>query len=160
VANLDDPSVWSGALIRSILTGLLGEPADLLFGLGPSAILTPLGEVSDVFRKRLPPRDDVIGHVEDFLKLTVPCDEAVCIVEHGNAIAHVLERDAELVLPLREFGGPFTKCAEVGDAGDRDNGLFGKGLQQRDLTVGEAARLFASKLDRTNCLTVAHQWDG
>ena len=118
-------------------------------GSASGPILTALGEVADVFRECLTPRDDIVGHVQDILKLAVPRDQMLRFVEHGDAVAHVLERDAQFLLTLREFGGPLTQCAEVGDAANGDDGLFGEGSQQRDLTVGEAAGLLATERDRT-----------
>ena len=139
MTDFDHPSIGPGALIGSGLTCLLDEPAYVLLRVGFGAILVTLGKVADVFRERLTPGDDIVGHVQDILKLAVPRDQMLCFVEHCDAVAHVFEGDAQFGLTLREFRGPFAQCAEVGDAANGDDGLFREGLQQRDLTVGEAA---------------------
>ena len=100
----------------------------MLLRIGLGVVLTSLGEVVDVFRECLAPRDDIVGHIQDILELAVPCDQMLRFVEHGDAIAHVLERDAEFFLALPNF----VKQPGVLHRNDR---LRGEVLQQRDLFV-------------------------
>ena len=62
--------------------------------------------------------EDVVGHIEDVLELAVPRDQTQRFVEHRDAVAHVLEGDAEFVLALarfrsssRAFSIAITACA-------------------------------------------------
>ena len=56
-----------------------------------------------MYSRSLTPRDDTVGHVKDFLELAVPRDQMLCFIEHGDAVAHILEGDAKFFLALREF---------------------------------------------------------
>ena len=57
-------------------------------------------------------------------------------VEHGDTVAHVLERDAQFFLALADF-------VEQPRVLHRDHRLGGEVLQQRDLFVGERPDLLA-----------------
>ena len=105
MADFDHPAIRPGTLVGSGLTRLLDEPAYMLLRVGLGVVLTALGEVADVFGECLTPRDDTVGHVQDILELAVPRDQMLRFVEHCDAVAHVLEGDAEFRLTLREFIG-------------------------------------------------------
>ena len=78
----------------------------------------------------------LVGHVEDVLELAVPCDQMRRFVEHGDAVAHVLEGDAEFLLALADF-------VQQPRVLHRDHRLGGEVLQQRDLLVGERPHFLA-----------------
>ena len=105
-------------------------------GSAPAPILTALGEVAEIFRECLTPREDIVGHVQDILKLAVPGDQMLRFVEHGDTVAHVLERDAEFLLALTDF-------IQQPRILHRDHRLGGEVLQQRDFLVGERADFLA-----------------
>jgi hypothetical protein len=94
VADFDHPSIRSGALKSAILIGLLGEAAYLLLWVGPGTKLAALGKVTNVFGERQMLGEYSIGQIEDVLELPVPGHETRRLIEHGHAVAHVLERDA------------------------------------------------------------------
>ena len=57
-------------------------------------------------------------------------------VEHGHAVAHVLEGDAEFLLALADF-------VQQPSVLHGDNRLSGEVLQQRDFLIGERADFLA-----------------
>jgi hypothetical protein len=44
-----------------------------------------------------------VGQVEDLLEIAVPGGEPQVRIEHGDAVAHVVEGDAQLGLALADF---------------------------------------------------------
>ena len=58
---------------------------------------------------------------------------------------------------LRQLLCPCLHLVEQPDIFDRDHGLIGEGLQQRDLLFGERIHFGAAKRDRSNTLTFAQQ---
>ena len=84
--------------------------------------------------------EKVVGQVEDLLELAVPCDQMLRFVEHGHAVAHVLERDAEFFLALADF-------IQQPRVLHRDHRLRGEVLQQGDLLVGERRGLPGGRRD-------------
>ena len=91
-----------------------------------------------------------IGHVEDFLKLAVPRDQMLRFVEHGDAIAHVLERDAEFFLALPDLLQ--QPCIL-----HRDHRLVSETAKQRDLSIAEWPHLLTKDGDHPEKLIVLAQ---
>jgi hypothetical protein len=91
--------------VTALIVGMHQERGfrELVRRVGRGAILATLGEIADVFRECLTPRDDIVGHVQDILELAVPCDQMLRFVEHRHAVAHILERDAQFLLALADF---------------------------------------------------------
>ena len=141
VADFDHPSIRPGALIGSGLTRLLDEPAHMLLRVGFRPILASFRKVVDVFSECLASCDDVVGHVQDILKLAVPFNQMLRFVEHGDPVAHVLEGDAQFGLTLREFIGARAQLVQQPCAFHRDDRLGGEVLQQCDLFFREGAHL-------------------
>ena len=82
--------------------------------------------------------EKIVGQVEDVLEFAVPRDQMLGFVEHGDAVAHVLEGDAEFFLALADF-------VEQPRILHRDHRLGGKVLQQGDLLVGERPNFLADR---------------
>ena len=83
--------------------------------------------------------------------------------QHGVEIERGIHRAQHFLQRLQfgdragQFRGAFPQGPEVGDAGDGDHRLFGEGLQQRDLAVGEAAGLLARSARSRRSPPVAQQ---
>ena len=84
----------------------------------------------DVFRECLTPRDDIVGHVKDILELAVPRDQMLRFIEHGDAVAHVLERDAKFFLALPDL-------LQQPRILHRDHCLVSETSKQHDLSIAE-----------------------
>jgi hypothetical protein len=128
VANLDDRSVGTGAFEGVVLSGSLLEPAKLLLRINTRSVLAAFGEIADIIGIGPPLGEDCVGHVEHLLELAVPRYQTGSVVEHGNAVAHVLEGDAEFFLALLDF-------VEQSCILHRNYCLHGKAFQQSDLPV-------------------------
>ena len=70
------------------------------------------------------------------------------LVEHHDAVAHVIESNAQVRLPLADF-------VEQTSFLDRDDRLVGKGAHQLDLPLGERLDPFARQHDDADRLTLA-----
>jgi hypothetical protein len=46
---------------------------------------------------------ELVGHIEQFLEITVPRCQPKLRVKHGHAINHVVEGDPQLLLALTDF---------------------------------------------------------
>ena len=131
MADFDHPPIGPGSLIGAVLHRACPVRRRICSsGSASGAILATFGEIADVVGEGPPLGEDSIGHVEDFLELAVPRHQARRFVEHGDAIAHVLEGDAQFLLALADF-------VEQPRVLHRDHRLGGEVLQQRDLLVGE-----------------------
>ena len=105
VADLDHPAIGTRSFIRMILASGFGEAAKLFLRVNPRAKVAAGGEVTDVVGVTPVFFQKCNGYCEDFLKLVVPGDKARGLVEHGDAIAHVLEGDTQFGLAPRKFIG-------------------------------------------------------
>ena len=74
--------------------------------------------------------EKVGGQVEDLLELAVPRNQVLPLIEHGDSIAHILERDAELFLAL-------PNLIEQPCVLHRDHRLSSEVLQQYNLPIAK-----------------------
>ena len=88
--------------------------------------------------ERAPLGEKIVGQVEDVLELAVPRDQMLRFVEHGDAVAHVLERDAKFLLALADF-------IQQPRVLHRDHRLGSEVLQQRDLLVARTHGLLGDR---------------
>ena len=86
------------------MTGVLGEPAQLRLRIDGSE-LAALGQIANVIGIGSRLGEKPIGHLEDFYEMAVPGSQPQFLVEPDDAVAHIVERDAQDRLLLAEFGG-------------------------------------------------------
>ena len=123
-AHFNDPPIRSGSLLRPCSTGSLSNAVNSAFShVSSGAVIASFCEVTDVARVGALFREEGVGYVEDFLELAVPCDQMLCCFEHGDAVAHILECDADFLLTLADLSLQQPRVFH------RDNRLSGKALQ-------------------------------
>jgi hypothetical protein len=132
-ARLDDAAIGSRPFETQFLVGVLEAPAQ--FGFEVGRVLAALGEIAEILDMARPLGEESIGQVEDCLEIAVPGNKARVSAEHDNAVAHIVEGDAQLGLTVAQF-------LEQPGILDRDHRLVSKGGGQLDLLarVGLDAR--------------------
>ena len=120
---------------RPLRGDTLGQPAHLRFDID-RAELAALGEMADKLGGGRPLGEKFVGQVEQLLEIAVPRGQPQFGIEHRDAVAHVVEGDAQLGLALADL-------AEQPRILHRDDRLRREILQQRDLLVGEGPDLLA-----------------
>ena len=85
--------------------------------------------------------------------------------QHGPEIQGGTDRLTDLaerskfVHRARQLLGSGFELLEQADVFNRDHGLIGEGLEERDLSLREKLGLGAAEVDRTDRDTFSHQWD-
>src|SRR5262245_28684589 len=148
-AHLDRPSIRPGALGRPSLRDALAIANHLLVRIAMSNF-PALGQQADVVVKTGTAGQEGIGYVKQLLEITIPSTDTQVGVEHRHAVAHMLERDAEFLLPPRQF-------AEQAGVLHSDDGLVGKCFDQFDLPRREGTRREALKNEGPNQIPLATQ---
>ena len=105
MADLDHPTVRSGALERVVFAGSLGDALKLGLRIGARAEFATLGEIADIFRIGSRLGEERIRQIQNLLEIAVPRRQPQLLVEHRHAIAHILEGDPQFGLTLRQFVG-------------------------------------------------------
>src|SRR5215213_9821619 len=80
------------------------------------------------------------------------------LVEHRDTIAHVLEGDAQLVLPARQLFGTSAQFVEQPSILNRYYGLVGKRRDQPNLLFGKRLDVRAREGDDADQRLLANQW--
>ena len=114
------------------------------------AVLAMRRKVANVVAKARPLGQQSVGQIEKLLEIAVPCREPLLGVEHCDPVAHVVEGDAQLGLPLADL-------AEQPRILDRDDRLVGEGAHQFDLPLGEWLDSFPREIDRAEHGSLAQQ---
>ena len=123
--HLDDAPVRPGALGRPLRLDRLGQTAH--FGLDvDSAVFAMLREIPDIGFEARPSANKGIRQVENALEVSVPGGEPELGVEHRDAVAHIVEGDAQFRLTLADL-------VEQPGIVHRDDRLRREALQHRDL---------------------------
>ena len=135
--------------VDQVLGGAHTIPNDFLIRIAV-ANFTALDEQADVVVKAGPARQEWVWYVEQFLKVSVPSADAQISIEHHHAVAHVLESDAEFLLPPRQL-------AQQTRVLHSDDGLVGKGFDQFDLPRREGTRREALQNEDPNQVALATQ---
>ena len=91
-AHLDDPAVGPRALEAHLPSGIFDGAAQLRFEIG--RVLAAVGEIAEILGIARPPREEGVRQIEDLLEIAVPRGKARFGVEHGDAVAHIVEGDA------------------------------------------------------------------
>jgi hypothetical protein len=125
--DLDDLPVRPGALEPRLAPAVLDPLAE--FGLHIT-VLAALGEIAEIFGKGRALRQERVRQVQDLLEIHVPGGEAQLVVEHRDAVAHIVKSDAQLGLTLADL-------LEQTGIVHRDDGLRREALQQGDVLVRE-----------------------
>ena len=97
-----------------------------------------------------PGRDEFVRQIEDLLEIAVPGGEPMLGVEHRNAVAHVVEGDAQ-------FGLVLADLVEEAGVVHRDHRLRRKVFEQRDLFFRKCPHLAARAGDHAEQRVVAAQ---
>ena len=116
------------------------------------AELAALHQQAHVVLKPWAAGEEGIRHVEQLLEVLVPGHEAELVVEHDDAVAHVVECDAQLVLA-------FAQLLEQAGILNSDHRLVGKGPNQIDLPICERVDAITAEDDGTDRLTLTQQRD-
>ena len=133
---LDDATVWPRALGRILVARRLDEPVHFRLDID-RAVFAMRGEIADIVCKARPPGEKFIWQTEDLLEVSVQRGKPQRTVEHRHPVAHVVEGDAQLGLPLADF----VQQPRIVHRNDR---LRRETLQQCNVFVREGADLAAS----------------
>jgi hypothetical protein len=95
--------------------------------------------------------EKVVGQIEDLLELSIPCNQVLRFIEHRHAIAHFLEGDTQLILPLPDF-------VQQSRVLHRDHRLRGEALQQGDLLIGKNPNFLSIDRKEANNLVIFEKW--
>ena len=123
-AHLDDPAVGPRALEAHLPSGVFDGAAQLRFEIG--RVLAAVSEIAEILGIARPLRQEGVRQIEHLLEIAVPRGEAHLGVEHDDAVAHIVEGDAQLGLALAQL-------VEQSRILDRDHRLIGEGRGQFDL---------------------------
>src|SRR5215475_14100647 len=109
-----------------------------------------MGEIAKILRVVRPLGEKIVGQIKDFLKVAVPRNKAGVRAKHHNAIAHIVESDAQLGLAGAQL---FEQASIL----NRDHRLVGEGGDQLDLFVRKRIGLVAVKAKNTEKLLLAQK---
>src|SRR6516162_167669 len=79
------------------------QPRGLGLGVGIGAELAAAGQKADISLEIMRFGEEIVWQVKQFLKILVPRREIQVLVEHHDAVAHVIESNAQLGLPLADL---------------------------------------------------------
>ena len=135
-AHLDDPTVGPRALDAHLPPGIFDGATQLRFEIG--RVLAAVGKITEIVGKARPPREEGVGQFEHLLEIAVPRGKPRFGVKHDDAVAHIVEGDAQLGLALAQL-------VEQPRILDRDHRLIGEAGGQLDLLVREGLDARADK---------------
>jgi hypothetical protein len=133
-----------------MIADLCPQALDLLLRVGLIKFAA-LGEIANVRVEVVALGEQVIGELEQFLKITVPGGEVQGFVEHRYPVDHVVEGNPQFLLTLADL-------VQQPRILHRDDRLRGKVLQQRNLLVGKRPNLTAVGCDVAEQSAVLAQW--
>src|SRR5262249_26315840 len=116
-AHLYDTAIGSRALDAQLPPGVFVGPAQ--FSLESGRVLASIGKIPEVLVKARPLREKRVGQLEYLLEIAIPRNKTRVGAEHRDAIAHVVEGDAQLRLAIAQL-------LEEACIFDRDHRLVGK----------------------------------
>jgi hypothetical protein len=108
-------------------------------------------EVANVVGQARPPGQKSVGQIENLLEIAVPRREPQLGVEHGNAVAHIVEGHPQLGLTPADF---FQQPGIV----HRNDRLGREVFQERDLFFRERPHLVTAAGDHAEQRAVFAQW--
>jgi hypothetical protein len=135
-ADFDHPAIRPRALIAVGFAGTGDQLINLLNRIDTRPEVAARCKEAEVFLIGAMLFEKGVGQVQDILKLVVPCGQILRFVEHGDAVAHILEGDAEFLLASPKF---FQEPRIF----HRNHRLRGEVLQECNLLVCERASLLA-----------------
>ena len=121
------------------------------FGFQVGRVLAALGEIAEIIGIARTLGEEGVGQIEDLLKIAVPCDKARVGAKHRNAIAHIIEGNAQ-------FGLAIAQLIEKPGILNRDHRLIGEGGQELDFLVGEWIGAASTNGKHANQRVFAQQW--
>ena len=121
-------TVGPRALEAHLPPGIFDGATQLRFEIG--RVLAAVGKIAEIVGKARPPREEGVGQFEHLLEIAVPRGKPRFGVKHDDAIAHIVEGDAQLGLAVAQL-------VEQPRVLDRDHRLIGEAGGQLDLLVGE-----------------------
>src|SRR5262249_12741078 len=133
-AYLDDATVWPRTLEPHFPPGIVEAAAQLLFEIGRD-VLAAVSEIAEIFGKARPIYQEGVRELKHLLEIAVPRGQARLCIEHDNAVAHVVEGDAQFGLALTQFleESRVLDCYHrlIGEGGDEIDLFSCEGLHAR-----------------------------
>src|SRR6516162_8913010 len=151
-AHLDDATVRAGPFEAHLPAGLFDGAAQLRFEISRD-VLAAAGEIAEKLGEARPPREEGVGQLEHLLKIAVPRGEPRLGIEHDDAVAHVVEGDAQLGLAIPQLVE--EPCILY-----RDHRLVGEGGGQLNLLIRKWSDMCAEKTEKTDLRVAAQQRHG
>ena len=116
-------------------------------------VLAAAGEIAEKLGEARPPCEEGVGQLEHLLEIAVPRGEPRLGIEHDDAVAHVVEGDAQLGLAIPQLVE--EPCILY-----RDHRLVGEGGGQLNLLIRKWSDMCAEKTEKTDLRVAAQQRHG
>jgi hypothetical protein len=128
-ADLDNAAVGPCALIAHLQPSIVDRATKLRFEIGRDEF-APISEIAEILGTSRPPGEEGLWQLNQLLEIAVPGSQSPRGVEHDDTIAHIVEGDTQLSLPVAQF-------LEEPCILDRNDSLIGESGGELDLLVCE-----------------------